>query len=93
MYPYVTNPIKDTIGRTRNIYDSLNIFNRSHGAEGKYNPVFKVHLLGGVVSQGLVGYITMVGFLFSIVTISLIGILWFLKGLNASASYDNSWRG
>ncbi|KAF8154565.1 Intradiol ring-cleavage dioxygenase [Crassisporium funariophilum] len=59
MYPYVTNPIRDTLGRTRNIQDSLNIFADSHGAEGKYNPVFKVHLLGGVVSQGLVGYITM----------------------------------
>jgi len=59
MYPYVTNPIKDTIGRTRNIDDSLNIFADSHGDEGKYNPVFKVHLLGGVVSQGLIGYITM----------------------------------
>ena len=64
MYPYVANPIKDTIGRTRNIHDSLNIFNESHGAEGQYNPVFKVHLLGGVISQGLVGYITMVCFIF-----------------------------
>jgi protocatechuate 3,4-dioxygenase beta subunit len=59
MFPYVTNPIKDTIGRTRNIQDSLNIFADSHGPEGQYNPVFKVHLLGGVVSQGLVAYITM----------------------------------
>jgi len=73
MYPYVMNPIKDTIGRTLNIHDSLNIFNDSHGAEGQYNPVFKVHLVGGVLSQGLVGYITM--------------------GVNASASYDNFWRG
>ncbi|KAF8816469.1 aromatic compound dioxygenase [Phlegmacium glaucopus] len=73
MYPYITNPIKDTIGRTRNIHDSLNVFADSHGVEGKYNPVFKVHLLGGVVSQGLVGYITM--------------------GVNASASYDNFWKG
>ena len=60
MFPYVTNPIKDTIGRTRNIHDSLNIFNDSHGPEGLYNPIFKVHMLGGVVSQGLVAYITMV---------------------------------
>lgn len=59
MYPYITNPIKDTLGRTRNIDDTLNIFHDSHGAEGKYNPVFKVHLLGGVISQGLIGYITM----------------------------------
>ena len=63
MYPYVMNPIKDTIGRTPNARDSLNIFSDGHGAEGQYNPVFKVHLLGGVVSQGLVGYITMVCFL------------------------------
>ena len=54
------NPIKDTIGPTQNIQDSLNIFNDSRGAEGQYDPVFKVHLLGGVISQGLVGYITMV---------------------------------
>ena len=68
MYPYVMNPIKDNIGRTRNIDDSLNMFADSYGPEGKYNPVFKVHLLGGVVSQGLVGYITMVcAFFFSIV--------------------------
>lgn len=60
MFPYVTNPIKDTIGRTRNIQDSLNIFADAHGPEGQYNPVFKVHMLGGVVSQGLVAYITMV---------------------------------
>jgi len=73
MYPYVMNPVKDTIGRTPNIHDSMNIFNDSRGAEGQYNPVFKVHLLGGVVSQGLVGYITM--------------------GVNASASYDNFWKG
>jgi len=73
MYPYATNPIKDNIGRTLNIQDSLNIFADSHGPEAKYNPVFKVHLLGGVVSQGLIGYITM--------------------GVNASASYDNIWKG
>ena len=64
MYPYVMNPIKDTVGRTRNAVDGLNIFSDSQGPEGKYNPVFKVHLLGGVVSQGLIGYITMVCFLF-----------------------------
>lgn len=67
MYPYITNPIKDIRGRTHNWQDSLNIFHDSHGAEGKYNPVFKVHLLGGVVSQGLVAYITMVCSLFSVV--------------------------
>jgi hypothetical protein len=68
MYPYVMNPVKDTIGRTLNVQDSLNIFQESHGAEGQYNPVFKMHLVGGVISQGLVGYITMVRFYFSIVT-------------------------
>jgi len=73
MYPYVTNPIKDIRGRTRNWQDSLNIFHDSHGPEGKYNPIFKVHLVGGVLSQGLIGYITM--------------------GVNASASYDNFWKG
>lgn len=74
MYPYVTNPIKDTIGRTLNKEDGLNIFGDSIGPEGKYNPVFKVHLLGGVISQGLIGYITMVCFFLSIVTNLLIGI-------------------
>ena len=77
MYPYVTNPIKDTLGRTRNINDSLNIFADSQGPEGKYNPVFKVHRLGGVISQGLIGYITMVCVFFLIVT-TLLTILWLL---------------
>src|SRR6266550_5647636 len=61
MYPYITNPIKDTFGRTRNWDDSLNIFQDSHSPEGKYNPIFKLELLGGLVRQGLIGYITMVG--------------------------------
>lgn len=61
MYPYITNPIKDTLGRTRNWDDGLNIFHDSHSPEGKYNPVFKLELLGGVIRQGLMGYITMVG--------------------------------
>lgn len=66
MHPYTMNPIRDTYGRTRNWRDSLNIFQDSHGPEGKYNPVFKLDLLGGVLSQGLIGYITMVSdFLFS----------------------------
>ncbi|EDR10170.1 uncharacterized protein LACBIDRAFT_184112 [Laccaria bicolor S238N-H82] len=59
MWPYVTNPIRETRGRTRNWRDSLNIFEDAHGPEGKYNPVFKLHFIGGVISQGLVGYITM----------------------------------
>jgi len=60
MYPYFTNPIREIRGRTRNAEDSLNIFQDSHGPEGDYNPIFKVDLLGGVISQGLIGYITMV---------------------------------
>lgn len=88
MWPYVTNPIRETRGRTRNWRDSLNIFEDAQGPEGKYNPVFKLHFIGGVISQGLVGYITMVGlfiisrFLHSINHLPL-------QGVNASASYDN----
>lgn len=76
MYPYVTNPIKDTVGRLWNVDDSLNIFADARGAEGQYNPVFKVHFLGGVLNQGLIGYITMVCFLFplSILTSSPTGV-------------------
>ncbi|KAK7454059.1 hypothetical protein VKT23_011572 [Stygiomarasmius scandens] len=59
MWPYTTNPIRDTHGRTRNWRDSLNIFDDSHGPEGEYNPIFKMHLLGGVITQGLGGFITM----------------------------------
>ncbi|KAH6909974.1 Intradiol ring-cleavage dioxygenase [Coprinopsis sp. MPI-PUGE-AT-0042] len=73
MHPYTDNPIRHTRGRTRNWRDSLNIFEDSHGPEGNYNPVFKLDFLGGVIKQGLVGYITM--------------------GVNASASYDNFWKG
>ncbi|KAF8735953.1 hypothetical protein AX14_001159 [Amanita brunnescens Koide BX004] len=59
MHPYVTNPIKDTLGRKRNWEDGLNIFQDSHSPEGEYNPIFKLELLGGVIRQGLIGYITM----------------------------------
>jgi len=59
MWPYVTNPIRDSFGRTRNWRDSLNIFEEAQGPEGKYNPVFKMHMLGSIISQGLIGYITM----------------------------------
>ncbi|KAF8632667.1 hypothetical protein AX17_004799 [Amanita inopinata Kibby_2008] len=59
MHPYADNPIRDTYGRTRNWRDSLNIFQDSHGPEGEYNPVFKLDFLGGVINQGLIGYITM----------------------------------
>ena len=74
MYPYVMNPIKE---RTRNIHDSLNIFNESRGAEGQYNPIFKIHLLGGVVSQGLVGYITMVCFFSFLFYCFQSSLIWF----------------
>lgn len=81
MHPYTENPIRDTYGRTRNWRDSLNIFEDSFGPEGKYNPVFTTHLLGGVVRQGLMGYITIVSFV--IITLnslsidaSLLGCKW-----------------
>jgi len=92
MWPYVTNPIKDIRGRTRNWRDSLNIFEDSHGPESKYNPVFKMHLLGGVVSQGVAGFITMVcqDHLQSLLIQPLIK---YLQGVNVSASYPNYWRG
>lgn len=64
MYPYVTNPIRDTMGRTPNIHDALNIFNDSLGPEREYNPIFRTHLIGGVINQGLVGFITMVNTFF-----------------------------
>jgi len=73
MWPYSTNPIKDTVGRTRNWRDSLNVFEDSHGPEGMYNPIFDVELLGAVLNQGVRAYITM--------------------GVNASATYDNFWKG
>jgi hypothetical protein len=60
MWPYSENPIRDLYGRTRNWRDALNIFEESHGPEGKYDPVFRLHLLGGIINQGLIGYITMV---------------------------------
>jgi hypothetical protein len=58
MWSYVTNPVRETCGRTCNW---PNIFESAQGPEGKYNPVFELHFLAGVISQGLVGYITMVG--------------------------------
>ena len=64
MWPYTTNPIRDTIGRTRNWDDSLNIFNDSHGPEGEYNPVFRAEKLGAIIDQGLVAFITMVRYFY-----------------------------
>ncbi|KAL1687464.1 Intradiol ring-cleavage dioxygenase [Schizophyllum commune] len=59
MHPYTQNPIAQTWGRTRNWRDALNIFEDAHGPEGQYNPVFDMHLFGGIINQGLVGFITM----------------------------------
>lgn len=61
MHPYIMNPVRDTLGRTRNWQDALNIFQDSHSPEGKYSPIFRLELLGGLIRQGLIGYITMVG--------------------------------
>jgi hypothetical protein len=61
MWPYINNPIRETLGRTRNWDDSLNIFSDSHGPEGDYNPIFKVDKLGAIIDQGLSAFITMVG--------------------------------
>ncbi|KAK0527963.1 hypothetical protein OC834_004220 [Tilletia horrida] len=57
MHPYSSNPIRDTWGRTRNWNDGLGIYNAAQ--EGGYKPVFNIDFLGHVVSQGLIGYVTM----------------------------------
>jgi len=57
LWPYNTNPIANTRGRTRNWADSLNIFEDSQ--IGGYKSVFETKLLGGVLQQGVIGYITM----------------------------------
>lgn len=56
IHPYTTNPIKDKWGRTRNWADSLKIFPESHG--NGYQPTFEIQKLGGVIQQGLIGYVT-----------------------------------
>lgn len=58
LWPYVTNPIADIRGRTRNWADSLNIFEDSQ--IGGYQSMFDIQFLGGVLEQGLIGYITVV---------------------------------
>ena len=58
LWPYNLNPIKDFRGRTRNWDDGLEIFTDSQ--VGGYNSVMETFLLGGVLQQGLVSYITMV---------------------------------
>ena len=57
LWPYSTNPIAKIRGRTRNWDDGLNIFWDSQ--KGGYHSTFDVHLLGGVLQQGVIGYITM----------------------------------
>jgi hypothetical protein len=56
MWPYNLNPIAHKWGRTRNWDDSLGIYQASH-ANG-YGPTFDLEYVGGVIQQGLVGYIT-----------------------------------
>ena len=86
MWPYTTNPIRDTIGRTRNWDDSLNIFNDSHGPEGEYNPIFRAEKLGAVIDQGLVAFITMVRRFYFVRVCSLMtrGIFCLCFGYRAS---------
>ncbi|GAA5907215.1 hypothetical protein JCM5296_004987 [Sporobolomyces johnsonii] len=57
IWPYNTNPIANKWGRTRNWDDSLHIYQDSH--ENGHNPEFEILKLGGVVQQGLIGYITL----------------------------------
>ena len=76
----MTNPIRDTWGRTRNWADSLNIFNESQGPERDYDPVFKAEKLGAVVNQGVLAFITMVSpfWIVDMVLRSLRGCVWVL---------------
>ena len=61
LWPYNLNPHAD-VGRTRNWDDALNIFEDSQ--IGGYKSIFETYLLGGVLQQGLIGYITMVGYFY-----------------------------
>ena len=54
MYPYSMNPIQDTVGRTWNWEDALNVFQDS--PEGEYSPYSNSSFRA--VLQGLIGYIT-----------------------------------
>ncbi|PWN48347.1 aromatic compound dioxygenase [Violaceomyces palustris] len=58
LWPYSLNPIRDLPGRgrTRNWEDSLNIYQDAH--EGGYVPTFDIEKLGGVLTDGLIGYAT-----------------------------------
>jgi len=57
LWPYSTNPIAQIRGRTRNWVDGLNVFWDSQ--KGGYHSTFDTHLVGGVLQQGVIGYITM----------------------------------
>lgn len=59
IWPYSENPLAHMVGRkrTRNWEDSLQIYQHSH--DGGYMPTFEVEKLGGVLQQGLIGYVTM----------------------------------
>lgn len=57
VWPYSTNPIANKWGRTRNWRDSLNIFDDSH--KNGHQPTFDIHMLNGVLQQGMIGYITL----------------------------------
>ncbi|KDN35919.1 aromatic compound dioxygenase [Tilletiaria anomala UBC 951] len=59
IWPYSENPIRTLPGRgrTRNWDDSLQVYQEAQ-ANG-YQPTFDIELLGGVVTQGLIGYITL----------------------------------
>ncbi len=58
VWPYNTNPLVSLPGRgrTRNWEDSLQIFQGSH--ENGYFPTFDIEKMGGVMTEGLIGYIT-----------------------------------
>lgn len=57
--PYDRNPLlaPGKGGRTRNWEDSLQIFDESF--DNGYMPMFDIEFLGGVLQQGLIGYVTM----------------------------------
>ncbi|KZP08284.1 hypothetical protein FIBSPDRAFT_964914 [Athelia psychrophila] len=60
MWPYSTNPIRNTPRGVRNWNNGLNIFNDFHGPKRHYDPVFKLEKLRAIIDQGLAGFITMV---------------------------------
>lgn len=56
IHPYSINPIRNKWGRTRNWVDSLQVFQEA--SMGGYQPTFDIEKIGGVLQQGLIGYIT-----------------------------------